>query len=73
MRGALGLRDTEDVGLQTFPVFLAVPEKTRIIGAVIDVLLEELNPRLFPGFACHEVRPYKRTVEVASFKYLWKR
>jgi hypothetical protein len=49
MRGALGLRDTEDVGLQTFPVFLAVPEKTRIIGAVIDVLLEELNPRLFPG------------------------
>ena len=47
-------------------MFLAVPEKTRIIGAVTDVLPEELNPRLLPGFACHEVRPYKTTVEVAS-------
>jgi hypothetical protein len=46
-------------------VFLAVPEKTRIIGAVTDVLPEELNPRLLPGFACDEVGPYK-TTEVAS-------
>jgi hypothetical protein len=45
--------------LRTFPVFLAVPEKTRIIGAVIAVLPEELNPSLLPGPARLELRPNK--------------
>jgi len=62
MRSKLGLGDAEDVGFQTLPVFLAVPEKSGIIGAVFDVLPEKLSLRLLPGLGRHN-----QTVEVASF------
>jgi len=43
-------------------VFLAVLEKTGIIGAVLDVLPEKLSLRLLPGLGHHN-----QTVEVARF------
>jgi hypothetical protein len=61
MRGDLGLRDIEDVGLKAIPVRLAVPEKTGIISAVLDVLPAKLRLRSLPGFECHT-----QIVEVAS-------
>ena len=55
-------------GLRTFPVFLAVLEKTGIIGAVLDVLPEKLSLRLLPGLGRHS-----QTVEAdrRSSKIFW--
>jgi hypothetical protein len=55
----LGLGHAENIGLQAFPVFLAVLEKTGIIGPVLDVLPEKLYLRSLPGLRCHS-----QTVEV---------